>query len=236
MSKKIIGLAIVALVVSATAVNAGVITQTIPFSGTPSYSSTLTFNKFDNQGGTLTLQSVFVSVNLNANGGALRLDNDATTPASGSVEFGAEASISSSVSMIDAGFMQIFQAGDIKATGGAGVSLGADDGDAEVGGTPFFSYAGTDYGNYAGGAVSDGDFGNVNSLVFGQYIGTGTFTVTVNTSQVANYGSLGGVFAQIDPLTTSGSFTVEYNYIPEPATAALLAIGGLLFVRRRSAC
>jgi hypothetical protein len=127
------------------------ITQTQSYGGIPDYSQTLTFNKFNDLGGTLTLQSIYVSVDLYANGGALRCDNDAVTPASGAIEFGAQATVGSSVPLIDAMFQPIFQAGDVKATGGTTLNLAADDGDVEVGGTPNFSMAGLDYGFYLGG-------------------------------------------------------------------------------------
>jgi hypothetical protein len=135
--------------------------------------------------------------------------------------------------MIDGSLNPIFQAGDVRAAGGTTLSVSADDGDSEVGGTANFSTAGGDYGAYSGGAVSDGDSGTVHSLVLGQYTGTGTYTVTVNASQIASYGSLGGVQAQIDPLSTSGEVKIVYTYIPEPATMGLLAAGAIGLLRRR---
>lgn len=233
MNKVLISVALVAL--TSTVASAYTITQTQNYGGVPDYNQVLIFNQFDDLGGTLTLQSVYVEVNLTANGGALRCDNDAVEPASGAIEFGAQVAVGSSVSMIDAMFQPIFQAGDVKATGGTMLNLAADDGDEEVGGTPNFSMAGLDYGFYKGGSVSDGDNGIVNSAVYFQYIGLGTFTVTLDSSQVANYGSLGGVQAQIDPLTTTGTVKVVYTYIPEPAALGLLAMGGLMFIRRRRA-
>lgn len=215
------------------ACQAATITQVLPFSGTPDYTSVLTFNQFDTQGGTLTLQSVWVNITLTSSGGSLKLDNDGAGSAVGSVEFGAQASITPSISMVNDNLMQLFPTGALKATGGAGLSLSADDGDTEVNGTDFFSYAGTDYGSYTGGQVTDTASGFVTALAFGQYKGTGTYTVSVNTTQVANYGALGGAQAQIDPLTTSGSVEIVYTYVPEPATMSLLALGGLAMLRRR---
>ncbi len=231
----VVGVSILAAGMLVSTATAATITQTQPFSGVPDYTQVLTFNQFDDLGGTLTLLSVYVEVNLNAIGGALRCDNDAPQSASGAIEFGAQAAITASVPLIDAMFQPIFQPGDVKATGGTTLNLTADDDDLEVGGTPNFSMMGTDYGFYLGGSVWDSDSGIVNSLVYGSYIGTGTFTITVEGTQVANYGSLGGVQAQIDPLDTTGTVTVIYNYIPEPATLGLLLLGGLLTARRRIA-
>jgi hypothetical protein len=233
LSRRPFGFALIAVAVFASGAMGTTITQNLPYSDTPDYTKVLTFNQFDDLGGTLTLQSVYVSVSLNASGGALRCDNDAATPASGGITFGAQAAVASSVPMIDAFFQPIFQAGDVTATGGTTLNLSADDGDVEVSGTPQFSMQGTDYGFYIGGLASGGDAGFVNSLAFPQYTGLGTFTVTLNASQVANYGSLGGVQAQIDPLIAGGVVTVIYNYTPEPATLGLLALTGLVVIRRR---
>lgn len=208
--------------------DAGQITQTQSFSGTPDFQQALSFNQFDSLGGTLMLQSIKLEVSLAISGGGLKVDNDGANPASGGVEFGAQVQLISSVSLIDSNFQSIIQPGDVKASGGTTVNLSADDGDVEVGGTGNFSYAGSDYGFYNGSNETDSDLGFVNSAVFSQYIGTGTYSITVDADQVANYGALGGVQAQIDPLSAGGTVTVIYTYIPEPATLTLLAVGAVL--------
>ena len=226
------GVAVVALL--AASAGAATIVQTKNYSGTPDFVQGLTFNQFDDQSGSLTLQSIKVEVMLNVSGGSLKTDNDGGQSASGAVEFAAEILLSSpTVSLIDSSGQQIVQSGDVKAAGGTTISLTADDGDSEVGGTANFSYAGTDYGFYNGSSQSDGDLGYVGSFVFSQYIGTGTYTVNVDADQVADYGALGGVQAQIDPLSASGSVTITYTYVPEPATIGLLALGGLAILRRK---
>jgi hypothetical protein len=227
------GLAV--LVASSFAAGAVIIEQTQDFSGTPNFDANLVFDEFDDDGGNLTLQSIRVDVSLNVTGGSLKVDNDGNQPASGAVEFGAEVLLSSTVSLVDASLQPIVQPGDVKATDGTTLSVTADDGDTEVGGTPNFSYLGTDYDFFNGTAQSDSDFGYVSSSAFSQYIGTGTYIITVDADQVADYGALGGVQAQIDPLSASGQVKITYSYVPEPAALGLLAIGGvaILFRRRR---
>jgi hypothetical protein len=230
-------LALIITVAVAGSASAGVITQTKTFGvDRPNFSQDLMFDQFDDQGGTLTLNSIEVIVNLNVAGGSLKVDNDSPETAIGNVFFGAELLLTLTVSMIDASSMNIIQVGDVKATGGQLISLLADDGDAEViGGTPFFSYAGVDYGFYNGGSLSDGDSGFVNPTVFSQYIGTGQYKVTADTLQIADYSALGGVQAQIDPLFADGTVQIIYNFTPEPATLSMLLLGGLGLPRRRMA-
>lgn len=228
-------IAVLVVMVIGSMATAETITQNLSYDDTPDFQQVLTFDKFDDLGGLLTLQSVYVEVSLDANGGALRCDNDAVTSASGAIEFGAQVAVSSTtVSLVDMTLNPIFQPGDVKATGSTTLNLTADDGDTEQpGGTDDFSSQGTDYGDYTGGLASGGDSGYVTSGAFAQYTGTGTYTIQLDASQVANYGSLGGVQAQIDPLTASGEVTVIYTYFPEPATVGLLALGSLVLTRRR---
>ncbi len=207
------------------------ITQTLNFSGTPDFAQPLTFDQFNVPGA--TLQSIHVYLSLDVWGGALRVDNDALTSASGDVYFGAQADVTSSVSMVDGSLQAIFQPGSIQATGTKTFNLAPDDLDNEVGGTANFSTTGADYDVYTGAKQSASHDDFVNSTAWSQYIGNGTFTVTIAASQATNYSSLGGVQAQIDPLTASGTFRVDYNYTPEPATMCLVLLGGLGLLRRR---
>ena len=82
--------------VLAGSLQADTIVQTNVFSGTPSYNRTLTFNKFDDNGGYWTLDSVNVYVYLTTLPGAsLQIDNDSETIASGTVSLGANGTLTS---------------------------------------------------------------------------------------------------------------------------------------------
>jgi len=231
MQKLLVGILLVAM--TTTVASGYSITQPLNFTGQPDYERDLTFNQFDDQGGTLQLDSVEVVVSVTVQDGALRVDNDAQAPASGTIEFGADVLVSSTVSLIDNTFQPIFGMNDLKATGGTTLALGPDDGDGEVGGIPNFSWLGIDFGEYIGQTEQVTHGGFVDPSVHGQYIGLGTYTITIDANQVASYTAFSGVQALIDPLTTSGTVEVTYNYTPEPTTLGLLGIGSLLLSSHR---
>jgi hypothetical protein len=225
--KKIL-LIIPALLV-ACAVQADTITQTRTFSGQPNYSSVLTFNQFDNHGGAWTLESIYISVVLNtASGAYLGIDNDGLTSADGTVSFGSNGSITgSSVTLLTPSFTTFYAA--LVSTSSKQMLLDADDGDSTV-----FSTSGSDYDSMVTAYTSTDANTYIASAVFAQYTGTGTYTITYGVNQYMNIGAFSGVQFQGDPTTADGSITVAYNYIPEPATASMMAvIAGLGFLIRR---
>jgi hypothetical protein len=112
--------------------------------------------------------------------------------------------------------------------------LGATSGDA-LG--VFNVTAGSDYANWSPGTQSASSGGYVDSSVFSDYIGLGTFTGTVRSSffTSASFSGSEGYFMGNTP---SGAFDgkVIYTYtIPEPATAPLMALVALVgfWIRRR---
>lgn len=116
-----------ALLVSASAVQATVISQTKTFDGIPGFSSILNFNQFDDNGGTYTLNSIQVTVQLNTDAGAsLRIDNDGAAPASGTTEFGSDGIIFASDVNLTKTDTSTFN-GALQSTTSKFMSLAADD-------------------------------------------------------------------------------------------------------------
>ncbi len=204
------------------------IIQIEEFSGIPNLTETLTFNQFDDAGGTLTLQSIQVIFSLEVQGGQLVLDNDGELAASGSYEFGAKGDISSTdVSLVNASFLPVTS--ELGAVHGDSFSLAANIGD----GAGDYDPNGPDGMEYNGSTENDSDSGYISPLVFADYIGTGTYDIDADVTQWQDFGGVSGIEWAVNPVSASGCVKVIYNYIPEPATLSVLALGGLALIRRR---
>ena len=206
----------------------------------------LTFDQFNPLWG--VLNSVTLTFNLYSSGGALRFDNDGATPASGNVRFG-----------VDGNFYSEDLTGDpdeplslvVRAQSPlTAVSVAADDGDLEVGGTAGFSTVGPDYAEINGGNYFATRTSDMADYLVG-FLGIGTFTITAEANQFVSASAFGGAQQQIDPSSVSGTVIVTYNYsgdgppppqpqppgpddsnaVPEPTTISLILLA-LIAVRR----
>ena len=210
--------------------DAGMITQIRSFSGMPTFTRTLTFAEFDDQGGLLQLTSIEVIHELNVDGGQIIIDNDGEDPANGLYMFGAMGSIASTdVALIDV-LSQPVTAQLSAVYSDPAVSLAANVGD--VAGD--FDPSGPDGMQYNGVAQNDQDNGLIDPAVWGQYIGIGTYNIDASALTAAYFMGVGGVEVAYTPVDARGEVTVIYNYIPEPATMCMLAIGGVALLRRRN--
>lgn len=216
-----------AVCLAAGAADAVIIMQTQNFGpGTPNFASVLTFNKYNGSAGDIV--SVKIKVQLDITGGRLELDNDGAGPANGSAQLGAEAAISSiDVNLLDNAFQPV--TGVAAASNSSLFNLAGNDGD----GLGTFEVGGPDYFLFQGLPASDMKMGFINTLFHGQYAGAGTFDITLNASQIFDYGAIGGISFAGSPVTASGNVMVIYDIIPAPASATLLGLGGLLAARRR---
>ncbi len=232
---KMLSVLLVALVIiiSATSAQAALtIAQTETYSGVPNFEDSLTFDKFDDMGGTRNLLSIEVTVNLNVDGGQLILDNDGAGFAVGTFEFGAKAEIASTdVTLLDTTFQPVTSV--LQAIYSGTFDLASDTGDV----FNDFDPLAPDGMRYNGGVESDSDSGFVASApeVFSQYIGTDTFDIAVTADQWQGFGGASGIEWAVTPVSAEGDVTIVYSYevVPEPATMGLLALGGLLIRRKR---
>ena len=198
---------------------AGTCVETESFAGVPDLSDAAVFDQFDPSLGTLL--SVEVELEVSSQDGSISVDNDSNDPASLTVSFGAEGSISSS----DVGLFSAIVpvptpvVPSISTSESAALSLTGNDGDD----TNQFDVGGTDWDQFDGNPVTDSASGLIDTSLFTGYEGTGTFEIDYDVKQVGSTTSAGGVFIQIDPVNASGSITVTYTYEPvvPPANPAI---------------
>ena len=211
--------------------NAAISTQTQSFSGIPNLSGSSTFNQFNTALGTLT--SIQVLLYLETYGGQLILDNDSTSPASGTFQFGSVGKLNATdVALFDSSFQPI--PGQVNAYHSQAFSLAADNGD----GLHNYDPTGPDGLSYIGDLEGGVKFGFVGSTFWAAgtkgFLGTGTFNVNYAIDQWVDYGGIGGIEYAVTPPNISGHVTIAYTYnpVPEPATIGLLTIGAFAALRR----
>jgi hypothetical protein len=209
------------------------IVQTQNFSFVPDGSAVLTFDQFDTLGGLRDLDLVTISITLTKLDGALFVDNDSVNPASGNITQTVTISLSAAFGIVDNSFQPI--GSGVQAVSTYFADLGGDDGDTDtiVGNNDGFQ-------NDGGVDVDGTNFGpetttvgatTVNSATYGNYIGTGTFDITINGLQGTSTASVGGAAFSGEPATATGSVTI--TYVPEPSIAILGGLGILGILRRR---
>jgi len=204
-------------------------TQEVRFCGIPNFTETLTFNQFDDMGGTRTLQSIEVYLELNVDHGTFILDNDGELPASGTFEFGAKGSLSSTdVDLLDMSLQPVIS--EVQSLHSQAFDLDGNIGDGQFD----FDPAAPDGLEYNGTLVSNWESGYINPTLFSQYIGMDTFDLDVFIEQWSEFGGVSGIEWAVTPVDSCGRAIVEYCYTPEPSTIVALALGTIFLRRRRS--
>jgi hypothetical protein len=207
-------------------------TETESYSGVPNYSTALTFNQFDTQGGARPLVSIEVILNLQVTGGQYVLDNDGVDSAAGNFEFGGKSGITSTdVTLLNSLAQPV--TGTASALHTSTFSLGANVGD----GLGDYDPTPPDGMEYLGQTENDSKSGFIGPIFYNMgakgFVGTGQYVITVDANQWSDYGSVGGIEYAVTPVGAGGTVTVIYNWTPEPATIGLLALGALFGFRRR---
>ena len=170
-------------------------------------------------------------------GGLAEVDNESASPVSESVSFGSSAALDYFGSTVTVPLELVLTT--TKAYVSQTFSLGVDDGDG-IG----VQSGGADYASLAGGTVSNSATGIVNSGVWSQYVGSGTYDILLNVSAFLQLSVTGGVSQGSSPPTANGFVTVTYQGVgggggggsaPEPGSLLLLSssLGGLAFWRLR---
>ena len=227
---KTIPLLAAAFAVLCSSVYGQVLTQTQTFSGLPNFSAPLLFNQYN--GNPADLQNVNISYSITISGGQFIVDNDSQVTAVTIATFGASLSASSAdVVLADNAFQQIIQGAS--AVNSQLFILGPDNGD----GVNNYDASGPDGGILVGTTKTETGSGDVNSLGYAGYIGSGQFTIDAFTNQVGSLSYNSGIETATTPVMVNGSITVAYTVVPEPSSTALVGLAaiGLAFRRRRRA-
>lgn len=176
---------------------------------------TLTFNQFDDLGGSRTLTRVELILDATVTGDATA-ENDSSLPAP---NFTLDLT-----GLIDATFSTLSATAGINNQFAQALDA-SDNGGVANGSGPDFH----DFGNVGG---SDADDDNEFSS-FASYIGTGTIDADVNGSAGFSFSGTTDATLGIDNLGATGTVTINYYWVPAPGAAALLGLGGLAAARRR---
>jgi len=195
--------------------------------------TTVHLAKFNTSLGILT--GVYVEIGVNLTGAQVQLDNDDAAAQTGTGRVvNAARSLTSDVGLLKTDFTTINN-GNLSINASHNFALGATSGDA-VG--TFNATGLSDYANWQPGTLNAHGAGNISSLVWDQYKGSGTFGITTNALYLtsATFAGSNGFFQGNTP---NGQFyaSVTYTYDPVPETSALPLLGagafGLACVRRR---
>ena len=195
--------------------------------------TTIGLSKFDVSLGTLT--GIYLEYKTSISGASVQMDNDAAVAQTGTARIQNLVShFSVANSVLNPSFGSAVNLGDLQISASQAFVLQATGADP-LGFTPT---GGSDYASWTPGTISAVSGGDLNSLIFFQYQGSGSFNATIHSiySTTATFNGTDGYFEGNTPNGAfAGTVTYTYTQIPEPATASMtvLALIAGFWIRRR---
>lgn len=197
-------------------------TTTTPISGAGTANGSFFLPKFDDNGGTLTLESVELYVTAKSWGGWYEIDNEGDASGSATLGVGTTITVSGPYVLIVTN-QPSFSATDNSISADTDIAV-------DFAGTDWFRVVGPDESS----ANEESDSHSTTQNL-ANYYGPGDLTFNYNTNNItsATTDGIGPFDTNSSPANWEFEATVIYTYTPEPGTMALLATGGVLFLVRR---
>lgn len=194
--------------------------------------STVSLGKFDSSLGTLT--GVSIKLTTTVSGAQVSMDNDSNQAQTGTARVqNLVNSLVSGVTLLKTNFLSIESSAlQLNASQIFNLDATSDDTVGQFNATGL-----GDYGIWSPGSLSAVGSGDINSLVWAGYTGTGTFDITINSTYTTS-ATFDGNDGYFQGNTPNGAFegivTYSYEAIPEPASIAMIGAiaGACIFVRR----
>ncbi len=197
-----------------------------------SQDAVISLSEFDVALGTLT--GVYIEYWTTLSGALFQMDNDSALAQTGTAKLRhIGLTFSSDKSNTDTGGGSAVDSTDLRISQEQLFSLTATTGDN----TTIFNDTGLgDFASWAPGTLTSLGSGDIHSFFINDYEGTGTYDVTAN-AEINTFVEFSGNDGRIAIDTPSGAFSgkVIYTYtpIPEPATASMMALAGLMALLAR---
>ncbi len=226
MKKKFVVVCVAAILAIPIFANAIQITQIDAVNGEwLDFNKSWTFDKFDDNGGVFELEWVRMTIHTQITYGWFIVDNDALLPANVTINYNVMTSLTSPDLTI-APF-------NVNIGGTENLALAANIGDVPgvIDGTP-----------PDGAIVTPDSSMYTNTLFFdkndpdmAQFIGTGLINTLFTSTRTFNITGASGIEGAYTVMIANAGVEViyDYNVIPEPATLAILGLGGLMIRRRK---